>query len=284
MPRKKNVYVQLIEDVFARRYQAGSPEVPFNREDIESSAQKLGIRLPKNLGDVTYSIRYRTRLPETIRQKAPDGYEWTIRPAGRGHYRFALVAKARVTPSGMLAETKILDSTPGVIARYALSDEQALLAKLRYNRLVDIFTGLTCYSLQNHLRTTVPGMGQVETDEIYIGVDSRGAQYVLPVQAKGQGEQIGIVQIEQDLAVCAAKFPQLICRPVASQLTDSQLIALFELEQTKQGVRIVAERHYRLVRPEDLSPEELEAYRRRPTQPQAPSGTLSCALHTHQGL
>jgi len=41
---------------------------------------------------------------------------------------------------------------------YALGDEQALLAKLRYNRLLDIFTGVVCYSLQNHLRTNVPGM------------------------------------------------------------------------------------------------------------------------------
>ena len=68
----------------------------------------------------------------------------------------------------MLVETKIPDATPGVISRYAINDEQGLLAKLRYNRLIDIFTGLTCYSLQNHLRTTVPELGQVETDEIYL--------------------------------------------------------------------------------------------------------------------
>ena len=54
-----------------------------------------------------------------------------------------------------------------------MNDEQALLAKIRYNRLIDIFTGITCYSLQNHLRTTVPNIGQVEIDEIYIGIDKR---------------------------------------------------------------------------------------------------------------
>ncbi|HLI09294.1 MAG TPA: hypothetical protein VKV40_22220 [Ktedonobacteraceae bacterium] len=63
-----------------------------------------------------------------------------------------------------MAETKIPDSTPGLIAMYALGDEQALLAKLRYNRLIDIFTEVTCYSLQSHLRTTVPSIGQVETN------------------------------------------------------------------------------------------------------------------------
>src|SRR5947199_1254717 len=101
-----------------------------------------------------------------------------------------------------------------MITKYALSDEQALLAKLRYNRLIDIFTGVACYSLQSHLRTTVPNMGQVETDEIYIGVDRRGAHFVFPVQAKGGNDTLSIVQIEQDFALCAAKFPALICRRV----------------------------------------------------------------------
>ncbi len=36
------------------------------------------------------------------------------------------------------------------------------------------FTGITCYSLQNHLRTSVPDIGQVETDELYVGVDKKG--------------------------------------------------------------------------------------------------------------
>ena len=46
-------------------------------------------------------------------------------------------------------------------------NEQELLAIVRYNRLIDIFLGITCYSLQNHLQTTITGIGQVETNEIY---------------------------------------------------------------------------------------------------------------------
>jgi len=78
-----------------------------------------------------------------------------------------------LAPNPNLAETKVPDATPGIVAKYAFNDEQALLARLRYNRLVDIFTGVTCYSLQSHLRTTVPSMGQVETDEIYVGLDKK---------------------------------------------------------------------------------------------------------------
>ena len=144
---------------------------------------------------------------------------------------------------------------------YAFDDEQALLAKLRYNRLVDIFSSVTCYSLQNHLRTTVVGIGQVETDEIYVGVDKRGAHYVFPVQAKGGTDKLGIVQIEQDFGVCRGRFPGLICRPIAAQFVADHTIAMFEFVETDEGVRIAAEKHYELVPPDKLEEGELKAYR-----------------------
>ena len=175
-----------------------------------------------------------------------------------------VVKQSAVIPSSILVETKIPDATPGIIIKYSMNDEQALLAKLRYNRLVDIFTGLTCYSLQNHLRTTLRDGSQIETDEIYIGLDKRGVHYILPVQAKGGKDKIGIVQIEQDFSMCAAKFSRLICRAIAAQFIDDNLIALFELEQTNEGIKVSSEKHYHLVRPENLSPEELESYRIRP--------------------
>lgn len=148
-----------------------------------------------------------------------------------------------------------------MIVKYALSDEQALLAKLRYNRLIDIFTGVTCYSLQSHLRTSVPSLGQVETDEVYIGVDRQGAHYVIPVQAKGGRDRMSVVQIEQDIAICAAKFGDAICRPIGAQFIEADLIALFEFEATSDGVRIRTERHYHLVPPKDLTEEDLRSYR-----------------------
>jgi len=146
---------------------------------------------------------------------------------------------------------------------YALTDEQALLAKLRYSRLIDIFTGLTCYSLQSHLRTTVPSMGQVETDEIYVGIDKRGVHYVIPVQAKGGADRLSIVQVVQDCEVGSVKFPALTCLPVAAQFMENQAIALFAFETTATLPAISSERHYRLVPPDQMSPEDLEAYRAR---------------------
>jgi hypothetical protein len=263
MAEKKNRYSQIIERIFEQRYVDGMQEVEFERDDIVRAAAELAIKLPKNIGDILYTFRYRAYLPAAIREHAPVGQEWVIRSVGAARYKFALTAHQLIEPSKLLAETKILDSTPGIISKHALGDEQAILAKLRYNRLIDIFTGVTCYSLQNHLRTTVPDMGQVETDELYVGVDQRGAQYVFPVQAKGGNDRLGITQVEQDFAMCAAKFPELICRPIAAQFMEENLIALFAFEMGESGVGVSAERHYRLVRPEEVTADDLAAYRMR---------------------
>ncbi len=225
-----NRYAQIIERVFSSHHKPGSREVRFTRDEFESIAKDLNINLPKNLGDIVYSFRYQVTLPEPIRATAPEGEHWIIRPAGRGVYTFSLVTEWDVKPNDKYPETKVPDATPGLVAKYSLNDEQALLAKLRYNRLIDIFTGITCYSLQNHLRTSIAGIGQVETDEIYVGVDKRGVHYVFPVQAKGGKDKLNIVQIEQDFALCASKFPSLICHPIGAQFMSNNTIALFEFE------------------------------------------------------
>ncbi len=257
----QNRYEQIIEAIFFAHHKEGMTEFTFEREEIEDFTRKLKMDLPKNLGDLVYSFRYRASLPAKILSCAPEGQHWLILPAGRSRYRFVLRPILDLTPSGALSAVKVPDSTPGVIALYALSDEQALLAKLRYNRLIDIFTRATCFSLQNHLRTTVPDVGQVETDEIYVGVDRRGAHYVFPIQAKGGKDKLSVVQIQQDFALCAHKFPALICRPIAAQFLDRNTIALFEFVDGDEGIRASAEKHYRLVAPEDLTPDDLEKYK-----------------------
>ena len=259
----KNRYSSIIERIFLSKFRKGIREIEFEREEIAKRATELQIATPKNLGDLVYSFRYRTSLPEKIHATAPKGEVWVIRPAGRARYRFVLVPNVPIVPNENMTMTKVPDATPGVVAKYALSDEQALLAKLRYNRLVDIFTGVACYSLQNHLRTAVPNIGQVETDELYVGVDKKGSHYVFPVQAKGGKDRLSIVQIEQDLSVCSHKFRTLICRPIAAQFMQGDVIALFEFEESENGVGICAEKHYKLVPPEEVTEADLNSYRQR---------------------
>lgn len=261
--KPKNRYAAIIERIFNSKFKPGMTELEFVRNEMETFARQLRVSLPKNLGDLIYSFRYRAALPESIQARAASGKIWIIRPVGQARYRFVLVPDVPLVPNPNLAETKVPDATPGIVAKYAFNDEQALLARLRYNRLVDIFSGVTCYSLQNHLRTTVPNMGQVETDEIYVGLDKKGAHYVFPIQAKGGTDKLNVVQIEQDFAVCAHKFPSLMCRPIGAQFIDDGVIVLFEFEQTDAGVRITSEKHYKLVSPEEVSEADLKNYRQR---------------------
>ena len=121
-------------------------KVPFEREELVDAAKRLKLKLPKNIGDIIYSFRYRNDLPESIQKSAPEGLEWVIRSVGQAKYEFSLAKAARVGANPLLAEIKIPDATPGIISQYSLRDEQGLLAKLRYNRLLDVFSGVVCYS------------------------------------------------------------------------------------------------------------------------------------------
>src|SRR5262249_26186093 len=109
----------------------------------------------------------------------------------------------------------------------------------------------------------VRNIGQVEVDEIYVGLDRKGGHYVVPVQAKGGKDQISIVQIEQDMAMCAVKFPNLQCRPIAGQFMSDDLIALFEFVLVDQAIAILSEKHYRLVPAELIDSDEIKGYQAR---------------------
>ncbi len=187
---------------------------------------------------------------------------WIIRGTDHSEYAFVLIESINMKPNESLEVIKIPDATPRIVARYALSDEQALLTRLRYNRLVDIFTGVTCYSLQNHLRTTVNNV-QIETDELYVGVNKHGTQFVFPVQAKGGRDRIGVTQIEQDVLMCADKFPELVCRPIAAQFMSNEVIALFEYRWSEGRIQLVNERHYGLVHSGEIPDDDFRSYQLR---------------------
>jgi hypothetical protein len=254
-------YKMLIESIFFEHYKPSETEFVFVRDEIKAKAEQLGIELPDNIGDVPYSFRYRIALPQKIIDTQPTGLEWIIQGAGRSQYRFKLVPATRIRPSDTLAQIAIPDATPELIRAYALDDEQALLAIVRYNRLIDTFLGLTTYSLQNHLRTTVKGIGQIEIDELYVGLDKHGCHYVIPVQAKGGKDQIGVVQTAQDIRYAEQAFQGMRCRPIAAQFMEGGVIALFELTLQGDEIKVVEEKHYKLLPGDQLDQAAIRAYR-----------------------
>ncbi len=258
---KLNRYQALVEHLFKSGYSKGTTRIEFDRIELETAAATLGIKLPKNLGDVIYAVRYRIKMPTSILVTQPEGMEWIIEGIARSRYAFCLVKLNRILPNPELVTIAIPDATPEIIGSYALNDEQALLAIVRYNRLIDIFLGLTTYSLQNLLRTTLGNGSQIEIDELYIGIDRHGAHYVIPVQAKGGTDQISVVQTRQDIQCCREKFEGIRCRTVSAQFMAENRIAMFELTMQDDQVRVVEEKHYRLVPAESLDPIAVRTYR-----------------------
>lgn len=262
-PKRPNRYSAIIGTIFKNHYKPGDTQFEFSRNEFVEIARSLSIALPKNLGDAIYSFRFRTALPPEIIATATQGMEWGIELAGKGEYRFKLGKLVRILPRPDLIAIKILDATPEIIAAYALTHEQSLLAKVRYNRLIDIFLGIATYSLQNHLQTFVRNMGQIEVDEVYVGLNRHGEQFVVPVQAKGGNDQLGVTQTRQDIACCLQKFPRLTCRPVSAQFMTDETIALFELALQGDDVKVVEEKHYKLVPSAEIGADDLILYAKR---------------------
>lgn len=255
-------YEQIIAWVFERNYQPGDVVVRFNRDELALASSALGFARIKNLGDIPYAFRFRRELPSAIRVTAPPGAEWIIVGVGIGDYAFRLASPGKIESRPHTYPINIPDATPEIVRHYAPgTDEQALLARARYNRLIDIFTGLTCYSVQNHLRTTVKEIGQVEVDEIYVGINRRGTHFVLPCQAKSPGDRFGIAQIMQDMALCQERYPMAICRPIALQFTGENRVAVLELTVLEREERlmlnVVDEKHYQLVPRAQISNQDL---------------------------
>ncbi|WP_274362695.1 hypothetical protein [Paenibacillus thermotolerans] len=260
---EENRYVQIVREIFTNKYVVGDSSVEFTRDDLISTCQSLGVAVPKNPGDILYSFRYRNVLPKEIVSSAPPGKTWIIIGEGRAKYAFKLSSTPYIEPNHALQKIKIPDNTPEVIERYSITDEQGVLSKVRYNRLIDIFLGITTFSLQNHLRTTVKGIGQIEIDELYVGINKKGQHFVIPVQAKGPKDKIGVVQLKQDITYCSLekKFTNLICAPIAVQYLDDNVICMFHLDCEDYNAQIVDEKHYQLVPSNQISDEYVKKLR-----------------------
>ncbi len=258
-------YDQVIEKVFFDNYIEGAVIISFTREELAKACSDLGFERIRNLGDIPYTYRFRRELPRSIKEKCPNNSDWIIIGTGVGTYEFKLAAPAKIQPSDNRQKIKILDSTPEIVKKYAPgTDEQALLTQVRYNRLIDLFTGLTCYSIQNHLRTTVSNLGQIEIDEIYIGVNRKGSHFVIPCQAKSPGDKFGIVQIMQDMQFCRERYPNATCKPIALQFLSENDVAILELTVEEDNILkllVIDEKHYTLVLRPDISEQDILRYR-----------------------
>lgn len=243
------LYDEVICEVFRRHNGASRDAFEFERQEFAEILRSMGETV-RNLGDIVYTYRSgRQPLPDEI---AATG-NWLIEGRGRGRYAFVRLERSPyVAMPTDLQAIDILDATPDIILKYRSSDEQGLLTRIRYNRLVDTFLRLTAYHLQGHVRATVEGMGQVEVDDLYLGVDKDGGQYVIPIEAKTADEPLGVAQIVFQNAFAQQKYPMLKLRSVAVKSWHDKTLFFLELNRSvdPNKVEVIEYRRYRLVREE----------------------------------
>lgn len=148
----------------------------------------------------------------------------------------------------------IYNGIPEVVEGLLRDDEQSLLTRILYNRLIDIFSGLACFHIQNHFRASVKGEGQVEVDSLYVGVDHDGQLWAIPIEAKSKTESdmIGRIQISQMAKLVRQEFPDLKRRLLAVKFLADESIVIVEFndEIEPDELGIISVRRFRLIRRE----------------------------------
>ena len=171
-------YDKIITALFKQKLKSSKTKdkLDFTKDELVHTARRLKLDL-RNPPDVVYTYRTRKALPDAILKTG----NWILVPKGKGKFAFAKTTREPfVEIQQGLAHIEILNALPEIVQKYTANDEQGLLSTIRYNRLIDIFTGVTCFHLQSHIRTTISGEGQIEIDDLYVGVDEDGAEYILP--------------------------------------------------------------------------------------------------------
>jgi hypothetical protein len=248
---KQTLYDKIFEQVFLAKYRQNpaSKAIEFNKDDIRRVADELGITI-KNIPDIIYTYRARRELPESVLATG----NWIVKPSGKGRYMFIQINRSPfVTLQEGLAAIEVLNATPEIVEKYGTKDEQGLLSVIRYNRLVDIFTEITCFHLQSHIRTTIQHEGQIEVDDVYVGIDQEGREYILPLEAKGSNgrDKFGWVQISNMVRYATQYFPQLLCPPLATKAHGNHVYMVeFDdvIDHQRMGIRNIE--LYSLIRQE----------------------------------
>jgi hypothetical protein len=246
------LYDRLIAEVFRRHGGASQEEFDFLRDEMADILREWGAQV-RNISDVAYTYRGERR---PLQAEIASTGNWVIEGRGRGRYAFRRLKRSPyITLPVDLQTIDMLDATPDLILKYGGHDEQGLLTRVRYNRLVDTFLGITAYHVQGHIRTFTEDWGQVEIDDLYLGVDTDGKQYVIPVEAKSANEPLGVVQVVSLNAYGLRSYPGLVLRSVAVKAWHDGSIFFLEFNdsQDSEEVKVIDYRRYRLVREGDPS-------------------------------
>jgi hypothetical protein len=178
------------------------------RASLVANGLKVG-----NLYDMIYFFKVRAPLPASIRAMG----HWGLDSLGKGYYGFRkLKNKPQIEIDfDDIAPVSVYNAVPELIDGYLRHDEQSMLSRILYNRLIDIYIGMSCWLAQNHYRSQIAvqfGSAEVEVDALYAGVDSQGHQHAIGIEAKShaKSEMINRIQLSNMARMLRERFPEAI--------------------------------------------------------------------------
>lgn len=219
----------------ARAIAQDPKRIEFLKEDIVFHGRKLreiGLCSAaldvKNIPDIIYTYRARADLPAEI---LAEGH-FAIIGRGKGLYAFVAIPFPNrfLLPSSMRV-VKVNNQVPAWVQPYMQNDEQGMLTALQVNNLVARHLSLKeAFRLQSHLRSGVPGYGQVEVDELYLGKTKKDQILVVGVEAKDRGvnDCLNISQLYGSAQVLRRIFPSLPHRLLGAKPDGSNRTCLSE--------------------------------------------------------
>jgi hypothetical protein len=254
------VYVPILVDIFQRKYQDGDEIVEFTLDEVRETAERLDIKI-RNPSDLIYRMKSRTKLPSEILDK---GFK-IIKIVKKGVYQFQL-GESTIVDLTRENVFQIQDTTPVAVRRFLeekLSeiDEQGLLTIIHYCDLLSHFTGLKIYRLKSHVRKSIVNIGQVEVDEVDIGIglDSLETPIIFPIEAKSASDPLNWTQIANQVNFSKQLFLNYVIRPIGIKVDYDSLLHIIEFtpEMEANKIKIKNSATYNLI----LSEEQINAIR-----------------------
>lgn len=163
-------------------------DIPFSKEQLVHHGHmihQLGVTnrrvVVKNFPDALYTFRARADLPDEI---CADGH-FAIVGRGKGQYAFVRIPTPnRIRLPASMKSVRVQNQIPDWVQEYLINDEQGMLASIQANNLIAHYLNLAAsFRLQSHFRHGVPGYGQVEVDELYVG-RAQNAKVGIAIEAK----------------------------------------------------------------------------------------------------
>lgn len=238
---------QMLSLIFLTRISSGVPAVPFTLDDLAMAAQKLGAKRPKNLPDVIYAVQQKDTLPDLITQTAPTGSEWQIEALGQGTYCLKLAPVFRVIADANIEPNVVRDKSCALACDFDLTEKGKLEVQLRINGLLDDYFGARLTLLCQPPRGMIKNAGQGEIDAIYTGTSPTGRPMVVPILLEPSSKPVPVKKPARMVHHIQQHYPNYPNYPFVVQRLEDGTIALIELAPDEEGIRVLREKHYRLI-------------------------------------